>query len=1637
MPDRLNMRDVETVSDAILDGTLQTKNLSPEVQGVLTQYWESAGVDFNSPEVAESQLQAIAKNRADAAGSSFLNSPIFKPIEWVGSKLYQVYSSTISPMLSTVGLGAHRMIYGKDQDDQLDSGFWGFEDAQDLWNDAHNVSPGQSIWMLGLNNDELRDRGISPSQITESRKLLKAGKYKDEKTTKDPFGTRTAAEEYFGEGGAMWTTGTADFLVSWWADPLVLAGKAAGGVKKVAFTRPTEELYADAAKALEKQGQDVSRAGELVSQTPVFTKMVDRVMEVKARNPDSAALVLRDQFSTFKKSANGDAIARLLGQAKNADEVSDILRVATGDNAALLSLSVNNVALEGQVKLLTQRNAAHATFYNTLSPAKQQGPYGRMVKGYLDQQTAYVNKLNGERRVIDDKIAAFASIDNMNFNGITSQVGLPWRGAPALQEGDRFKPMRGQGVIKATGNLVYNASIGLPFKVIRSYNDIKPTHYVDLHAEGSYKEVEASLREARGVSRSQRDYYVNQYLSATVADRPGVLMNIERGIVQDMVAKHNSTAKAGKEIDEGVAMDLYKDFALRRKNGQALASQGKSYGTATLPDPANPALTYRVAEIESDGGRMISTPIFDTQLANSHVVMDFDLFEKMLKTHGSNWKKTREWSGDRWTEVQGVADVLNSTWKFAQLFRLGYAPRALADDFLGQVARFGGMDMATRAVRGGRMSAERFYNGRFGDRVADAKQELGLLDEQIDDMISYQGRAKYDLEKAIANNDPAVPSLERALQDNITDLEEMKKIRMGLQTRSAMAAAEQDIRVGRQVFEAPFAGQQGQLFRDLNAGSRNFQNLMGSGSDWLLKLGRGRGWENITTSTHGSEKHMLAWVRKINDQIGKSTVGRQVLLGADETDLVKWMRNDAAGQKYRADIGLKNISDDELARRVIAEVDDTLNPNIPGMAAIRQQVYDGKLDTELLELTVKEAARPMVNAESFRYATGESEISRVMDRAINGWYNVANQIPATKLLRNPLFGQQYRANLKSSMAVLKSQGVTQIDDATRKILETNARKSALDDVKKFTFTMDHETKMAYAMRHFGAFFGSQQESWNRWARIIADKPDVLARVSMVYGAPARAGMVVDQNGNAVDGAGTSVDPATGERREVKYSDRKILIQVPEYLGGKKLNKALGLDEDASLVVPMSTLELVLNHGDGAIPVGAGPYVQMSLNHFAKDDPKVADWSQKLGVLPFGAQESFMDFIIPNTGKKVRDSADEMGQTYQRTLFYAMQAEQFKYDQGMRDTEPTWDELKDRADRWTIARSVFAWSLPISLNGQDPYQFFRDEYNNMLKLDSTTADEKFYEKYGDSFYQFSQSMAKNNSGLRPTAESVQMSKYYQDLVDQVGAEYAGVIVGDEGDGKYSAGAYFYQKTHQASIGENITQRGSLSAKEAWKESQIALGWQQYRTLMDDVNSQLFDRGLKSYDEDGAEDLEAFRKAAIGTLTDEYEPDGITKNPFFNQAWADAWGQQDTTKYDRHARDLWKITEDPELWAKAVSPDGTVGQRSDIYTLRSYLTMRRNMQITLAQRGMLEDGSEDITAQSNADLKQSFENATLALLEADTKFSWLHSRFFATDMGFNMGTLVSTEDQEAMEQSGATIVGQQADTSILDTLDAGSM
>ena len=744
-----NAKDMDLLSNAVLDGTMDVDNLPKNAQAALQDYWSSAGIDFSKPEMSQKQMEELVQQRRDATASGgIFDSPLFKPIEWVGSKLYALYSATISPAFSAGAMAAHGIAYGR-SDYIGEDGEW--DALKDYWDIAHDVSPGQAIWMLGMNDKELADRGIRPDQIAEDERLIEAGKFRGEQTEDDPLGVKTKAQKYFGSGGAaQYVTGTTDFALSWYMDPLILAGKGVGATKRTLFTKEVAgvtkpSIVADAAKKAvgitpKTQGQRI----EEFFQKPAFQTMVDTVMSVKRANPDTAAVKLRRDLPTLSKSANGDSMARLLSQAKDADEVSDILRISMGDDAARLSLEARNAKISVQVSALSARNVFHGWYYDALTDAQKMSPRGQRIKDALDQQTAFVNSLNRESRVVDDKLDAFASIDNMNFNRVTTPLGMKLRGSKAVQEGG-FKPIVGQGLVKGAAHLVYNSSVGFPIKVLRSYNDIRPAAYLDVHGEHSYKELEASLREVKGLSREARDMYVSKYVAATPNERQMQLVQMENQITHRMVDRYN-LKHPGEEIDYALADDLYKDMAERRRGGQAAAGQQRIYGTATMPDPLDPTRTIRVADIEADGSRVVSTPIFDTQLANSHVLMDFRTFERALDAHGSTFQRLKSKNGDFWYKTNEVADTLSTIWKFGQLFRLGYAPRALADDFLGQVARFGGLSMAQRAAQGGKIMLQDFTRGKWAsDSVSAARQTEGMLAQHIDELGVFQVEIKNEL----------------------------------------------------------------------------------------------------------------------------------------------------------------------------------------------------------------------------------------------------------------------------------------------------------------------------------------------------------------------------------------------------------------------------------------------------------------------------------------------------------------------------------------------------------------------------------------------------------------------------------------------------------------------------------------------------------------------------------------------------------------------------------------------------------------------------------------------------------------------------------------------------------------------------
>src|SRR5690606_27303116 len=150
-----------------------------------------------------------------------------------------------------------------------------------------------------------------------------------------------------------------------------------------------------------------------------------------------------------------------------------------------------------------------------------------------------------------------------------------------------------------------------------------------------------------------------------------------------------------------------------------------------------------------------------------------------------------------------------------------------------------------------------------------------------------------------------------------------------------------------------------------------------------------------------------------------------------------------------------------------------------------------------------------------------------------GFYDLAVNTPANRMSRHPLFNQLYEGHLKQIVAQRTKQGAApRTVEEVEKVTETS-RRLALRDMKNLVFDITHRSDAAMAMRFISPFFAATAESFQRWGRIIADKPEVVGYAAKFYNAPAYLGHMQTWDGHQIYADGTYIDPLTGERKLAK------------------------------------------------------------------------------------------------------------------------------------------------------------------------------------------------------------------------------------------------------------------------------------------------------------------------------------------------------------------------------------------------------------------------------------------------------------------------------------------------------------------------
>lgn len=1507
------------------------------------------------------------------------------------------------------------------------------------WRTANHVSPGQAFWAdHGEVEEILKDR---PLYATPSAAYLPPG-WKDlsedeqqnllKQAGMPVVGNRAVEQMRRDSAFFKYASGATDFAARWWLDPTVLAGKAIGAARTQYVVTPRP-----------KGGW----SGEDIGKMMASSRMA-KAQQFIWENKDNAQLI--NNLSMFRKSALGPRAGSIISKLKSPEEVNLFLRTTLGDVEARARLQSENSAAALRMSQVDERISQLELEALPRVRAQANPQAEAMVNSRIDELRL---QIQGDEDLIaryDDALNHYAELDALNLTRYSPQRAYT---RTANQKLFRTGPALGstsQEVGKIAKTRIYaNDMFGSSSTFIRSFAEAHPNGLIqidDLHPE-AIDELRGHIARIPGIGPDIRADLLNNYLKTTTEGERMQLLEEIQGLGVTKVAQ-----KHGMTYDEGMA--LYREYRANVTHGQ---EELRRYSGANFGDEKQ-----SVDIFAGHDGRLKIHPNMVTKLANDQILIDLTMLDKTLARHSSALKALRTSKAGNPDWIVDGLDYMSHLWKFATLFRLGYIPRVLSDDLLGQTARLGAATMAVRAGYGVKNLATNLFQWRRAshyegaeavareglkyadDEIKALQPELTKLEQQLElrgaayraDLGKARSRAtrartkfatmdqaadpvKYNaMQQLLGKMDEQVTVAERRLEthsprrrERLTVLQEqMDELLAGrdLQLTAAETAKAARLRGFRQSsqlnkpvsvggIELPpaLAGEKGEYYQKLISSDDSLRTLLQRNKQLIhSNLQKSANTKAAAPISYpGTEKTFVeAWHKAINHQIMQDEFAKMAVNGASVEQMAKWLKTTPAGRAYRKRLGIKYDTPERIAAAVWHEVDEYM----PAASGVREAALKGEADIDYLAELAKTKQHPQyVHSHQLGEALAGSNIaSRSTDRVIDWWYKWAASMPADKMSRHPLFNQLYEGHARNLVGQEMKQGmkVTQAD--ADRLAET-ARRLALKDTRKLVFDIAHRSDAGHMLRFMSPFFAATTEAWQRWARIIADRPQVVGYASMFFNAPISAGWLQDADGNRIQRDGTAMVWDENAKklvpRLVPKGERYIMARVPKFVAEGPIGKIWGMDSSGNWRISQDSMNLI-TQGDPWFNPGTGPVVSIPASLLVKDKPKQAELLRHMGVLPYGPTpgglgETIAQQGLPLYARNFLTSFDTSDERYQRVKLQIMQKAAYEHA-NLGKPMPSAKEIADMTKSYWRWSAVTAWTQPFATQKPDKYQFFRDQYNALRRKDPLTADEEFLDRFGESYFVFAQATSENEGGVPATMKAVELQKKYADVIAK-NPELAALIIGPDGDGPFSPEAYAYQLTTPLTPGGAEAQRTRLSADEAMQENQRRLGWAKFTQLNNAVTAQLHSAGFDSFEDAGAEQFKGMRSAISKLLGDPLLPDG-NENPFYNEQWSKDFFTIDPKRYDRLV---------PGLEAVANSELSKLKNRSDLRRLQEYLGFRRAVTTVLAERDKA-GGSASLAAKSNGDLALAWRRIVDGLVESDTRFGDLYYRYLSRDLGVDL-------------------------------------
>lgn len=1051
---------------------------------------------------------------------------------------------------------------------------------------------------------------------------------------------------------------------------------------------------------------------------------------------------------------------------------------------------------------------------------------------------------------------------------------------------------------------------------------------------------------------------------------------------------------------------------------------------------AKPVRTDRVVSVE-DGHGLVISPLAQTQLSSNDILFPVQEINRLVARSRGSFQGFRGGAGEAKDWVVKRLDGFDNLWKAATLLRPGFIPRMVSDEVLARMFKFGGMAtlldggkgmghfLSNRSRQVGAIVGKGSYVPATGKGIASNRAIVALDDESIIAKAEARGlktsrikvpptlrmaygrisdendalkETRVELAKAQRADDPDqdyIDALKGRLADHQNVIDEYHDY-VGEILRKA------EVSKGRRLGDTDFVYKIGKTsYRVPQAFSDEWDNpiprdQISSESAWKNLFTRGemidrqRFWSHAEKTgaykliTPDDPGHMQSWLDAVNKQIRQDPFHRMIAGGASDKEALTWLTKHGDGRKYMQNMGYWNQNRPQFVRNVRFMIDKYLGDDF-----LKGKIANNEIVTEAdLRAAFPREEFPIVHGEEIKqhsslkiHQTANAWLDRQTEKA---WKQLAD-VPADVLSRHPLFLQMHQHEMENLIAQQYHYKMQNFGDdtITPKEWEQMNQKAAARAKKQMSQVVYDpvNTVGSQGLRFVYPFFKPWINGLDRWAGLVAERPEQLGKLAKIYNAPVAANLVTDSEGHHVGPGGyatiMTIDPATGkevtEKRFVPLKERVLHLKAPWATGpGKEL-----------AAIRMNSLNTILP-GDPWFDPGSGPIVQVAGNQLAKSSPQMGDFLQWAKVLPYGPQNDTIDLFTP---KYMADAyaafmgKDTDNEKYQQAVLdiYNMKVAHYYEDlrAGKRAEPPTMEGIQKDAKKFLWLQVLTSWVSPVSVKNTPmsgtKYQFFVDQFKALQAQDPQNARDNFLNAFGEDYIGFTTALTKS-MGIAATIPADRQMEKYRDLIAE-DPDMAPLVVGDIYNGGPFSSSIYLKQLHDEVGGERVRQR--ITAEEAIANSRTQEGWRLYMQATTALDAELIRSGFTSYTQKGAEVFQQAKQNIVNNLA--------AQNP----GWAKAFGETDRNQVANRIAFMEKMVTDPR-----VMEDPT---RKDAQVLQQYLLVRNQFKQMLAQRGLQQLSFDEAGNPSGqaVDLGYAWRQYQMYFVNSSVQFGKVFNRYLSND------------------------------------------